>query len=84
MTATRVRNLFLAGCFATALALTWAGAAARRDPVPTPVPTPVAASCPAQQTEPPPSTEPTTAAAATRLDEQPPATVQNLRRADRH
>jgi len=73
MTRTRIRNLFLAGCFAAALALTWAGATLPRAAVPTPI----AVLCPTQQTEPP------TAAPSIGLDQQPPGTVQNLRRADR-
>jgi hypothetical protein len=83
MIAKQVRNLLGAGCFAAALALTWAGAGLPNAVVPAPA----AVACPSLQTEPPaltatPKVTPKVTPPAVPVD-QPPATVQNLRRADR-
>jgi len=106
----KVRNIFGAVCFATALALTWAGAALPERPrdasldvcsiddpqvartesgaaaawLPTtPVWTPIAGMCPVQQAEPLSSTAAPPEAQSALSADQPPGTVQNLRRADR-
>jgi len=87
----KARNLFGAGCFAAALALTWAGAALPEKPRNASVDVSSiddhqeagTGMCPVQQTEPPPLTGPPIEARSAVPEDQPPATVQNLRRADR-